>query len=53
VAPHAGGADRGLLAETVWATLHGLVTLTRSGRLPAEHAAARLAFVVGRLLPDE
>ncbi|MFF3908671.1 TetR/AcrR family transcriptional regulator [Streptomyces sp. NPDC001848] len=41
------GDDPGLLTETYWAGLHGLVTLMRSGRLPAEAHERRLALLVG------
>ena len=43
------GVDPGLFTETFWASLHGLATLTRAGRLPAEQAAARLELLVDRL----
>lgn len=33
-------------AELAWATLHGLATLARAGRLPPEGAADRLALAV-------
>jgi len=46
VRPYADGDDLGLLAETFWAALHGLVTLTRGGRLPAEHQDRRLALLL-------
>ncbi|GAA4936750.1 TetR family transcriptional regulator [Actinomycetospora succinea] len=46
----AGSADSGTLTEVAWATLHGLVTLTRAGRLPAEYAPARLEVLVDRLV---
>lgn len=46
----AGPCEPGLFTEVVWAALHGLVTLTRAGRLPAEHTAARLEVLVDRLL---
>ena len=47
IRPHAGGDDLGLLAETFWAALHGLVTLTRGGRLPPpEHHDRRLALLL-------
>ncbi|GAA1855559.1 TetR/AcrR family transcriptional regulator [Pseudonocardia ailaonensis] len=49
VAPLAGDADPGTLTEVVWATLHGLVTLTRAGRLLPEQAAARLTVLVDRI----
>ncbi|MDF3302452.1 TetR/AcrR family transcriptional regulator [Streptomyces tropicalis] len=48
VAPMARpGDDPALLTETYWAGLHGLVTLMRSGRLPAEAHQRRLALLVG------
>ncbi|QMU79581.1 TetR/AcrR family transcriptional regulator [Streptacidiphilus sp. PB12-B1b] len=34
LADHAHPNDPGLFAETFWAALHGLATLTRAGRLP-------------------
>ncbi|MER5756655.1 TetR/AcrR family transcriptional regulator [Streptomyces sp. NPDC002088] len=43
----ADGDEPGLLTETYWAGLHGLVTLMRSGRLPAEGHARRLALLIG------
>jgi AcrR family transcriptional regulator len=46
--PHAGSDDLGLLTETFWAALHGLVTLTRGGRLPPEHHDRRLALLLAR-----
>ena len=48
VRPHAGDDDLGTLAETFWATLHGLVTLTRGGRLPPEGHDRRLALLLAR-----
>ncbi|WP_236788985.1 TetR/AcrR family transcriptional regulator [Amycolatopsis sp. GM8] len=38
----------GLLTETFWAALHGLVTLTRSGRLPRDAADRRLELLLAR-----
>ena len=46
--PHAGSDDLGLLTETFWAALHGLVTLTRGGRLPPEQHDRRLALLLAR-----
>src|SRR3954468_719440 len=46
----AGPAHPGVLTEVGWAALHGLVTLTRAGRLPAEHTGARLEVLVDRLV---
>ncbi|MER5938362.1 TetR/AcrR family transcriptional regulator [Streptomyces sp. NPDC001928] len=43
------GVDPGLFTETFWAALHGLATLTRSGRLPPEDAERRVELLVGRL----
>ncbi|SHF66303.1 hypothetical protein SAMN05444320_104454 [Streptoalloteichus hindustanus] len=40
-------------AETFWAALHGLVTLTRARRLSAERVADRLALLVDRFVPRE
>ena len=47
----AAPGDPGHRAELGWATLHGLATLTRAGRLPPEGAAARLALAVDLLAP--
>ncbi|MBL1109688.1 TetR/AcrR family transcriptional regulator [Streptomyces sp. 5-8] len=43
----ADGEDPGLLTETFWAALHGLATLTRSGRLPEPAHEQRLALLIG------
>ncbi|MFF9167392.1 MULTISPECIES: TetR/AcrR family transcriptional regulator [unclassified Streptomyces] len=43
----APGDDIGLLTETFWAGLHGLVTLMRSGRLPEDGHARRLSLLIG------
>ncbi|QYC43282.1 Tetracycline repressor protein class B [Nonomuraea coxensis DSM 45129] len=51
VRPHAGDSDPGdlgLLAETYWAALHGLATLTLGGRLPRELHERRLALLLAR-----
>jgi AcrR family transcriptional regulator len=48
VAPFAGDDDPALLTETVWAALHGLVTLTRGGRLPPAAQDRRLAILLAR-----
>lgn len=45
----AEGEDPGLLTETFWAALHGLVTLMRSGRLPEGAHDRRLALLVAHL----
>ncbi|MGW7069926.1 TetR/AcrR family transcriptional regulator [Streptomyces sp. NPDC054855] len=43
------GVDPGLFTETFWASLHGLATLTRSGRLPSEYIEPRVELLVDRL----
>lgn len=49
VEPVAGAGDApDLLTETYWASLHGLVTLMRSGRLPEGAHERRLALLNGR-----
>ena len=49
VTPYAGNLDPDVLAETLWAALHGLVTLTRDGRMSEgrhkDHLAAIVALV--------
>ncbi|MEV0116122.1 TetR/AcrR family transcriptional regulator [Streptomyces sp. NPDC050844] len=50
---HANLDEPGLFVETFWAALHGLVTLTRAGRLPAERVADRLALLVDRFVPRD
>ncbi|WP_093781094.1 TetR/AcrR family transcriptional regulator [Streptomyces sp. yr375] len=48
VAPLAATDDEaGLLTETYWAGLHGLVTLMRSGRLPEHAHDQRLRLLTG------
>ncbi|KOG61610.1 MULTISPECIES: TetR/AcrR family transcriptional regulator [Streptomyces] len=42
----AEGEDPGLLTETFWAGLHGLVTLMRSGRLPEHAHETRVALLI-------
>jgi AcrR family transcriptional regulator len=44
-----GPDDIDLRTELFWSALHGLVTLTRSGRLPAEAHEERLALLVAQL----
>jgi AcrR family transcriptional regulator len=51
VRPLAGSDDPGVLTETVWAAFHGLVTLTRSGRLPEAAHDHRLALLIARFAP--
>ncbi|MFI0790501.1 TetR/AcrR family transcriptional regulator [Streptomyces lydicus] len=50
---HAHPDEPGLFVETFWAALHGLVTLTRAGRLPADRVPDRLALLVDRFVPKE
>lgn len=42
----AGSRDPDTLAEVVWAALHGLFTLDRSGRLRADHHDSRIDILV-------
>ncbi|MDN5893102.1 MAG: TetR/AcrR family transcriptional regulator [Nocardioides sp.] len=46
----AGSVEPDLFTEVSWAALHGLATLTRAGRLPAEDSASRLEVLVDRLV---
>lgn len=48
IEPLAAGDDLGILTETFWAALHGLVTLTRSGRLPPQAHDHRLSLLIAR-----
>ena len=43
------GVDPGLFTEVFWASLHGVATLTRSGRLPPGDTDARVELLVDRL----
>ncbi|MFF7986347.1 TetR/AcrR family transcriptional regulator [Streptomyces sp. NPDC007901] len=43
------GAEPGLFTEVFWASLHGLATLTRAGRLLPEDAGQRVELLVDRL----
>lgn len=43
------GVPAGLFTEVFWASLHGLATLTRSGRLLPEDAEQRVRLLVDRL----
>ncbi|MFJ9853050.1 TetR/AcrR family transcriptional regulator [Streptomyces sp. NPDC101150] len=45
----AGDAEPALFVEVFWSALHGLVALTRSGRLPPSEAPRRLDLLVERL----
>jgi len=49
VAPMAGDRDTGICAEVVWSALHGLATLARRGRIPAERQRDRLDVLLGPL----
>ncbi|GAA3455949.1 TetR/AcrR family transcriptional regulator [Dactylosporangium matsuzakiense] len=49
LAPFAAADDLGLLTETLWAALHGLITLTRGNRLPPELQDRRLVILLTRL----
>jgi AcrR family transcriptional regulator len=48
VRPFAGDDDVDLLAEVLWSGLHGLVSLTRGGRLPRETHERRQALLLSR-----
>jgi AcrR family transcriptional regulator len=43
------GVHPGLFTEVFWASLHGLATLTRAGRLPPEDTERRTELLVDRL----
>ncbi|MFI2207347.1 TetR family transcriptional regulator, partial [Streptomyces sp. NPDC020192] len=43
------GVAPGLFTEVFWASLHGIATLTRSGRLPPEYTEQRVELLVDRL----
>ncbi|MFI7242784.1 TetR/AcrR family transcriptional regulator [Streptomyces qinglanensis] len=46
------GIAPGLFTEVFWASLHGVATLTRSGRLPPGDTEARVELLVDRLPVD-
>jgi hypothetical protein len=46
VRPVAAADEEDVLTEVLWSSLHGLVTLTRGGRLPPERHAHRLAVLL-------
>ena len=48
-APLAGERDTGVFTEVGWATMHGLVTLARGGRIPAAAQEQRVAMLVEQL----
>ncbi|MEV7594005.1 TetR/AcrR family transcriptional regulator [Streptomyces sp. NPDC089922] len=43
------GVHPGLFTEVFWASLHGLATLTRAGRLPPQETERRLELLTDRL----
>ncbi|MFJ9827029.1 TetR/AcrR family transcriptional regulator [Streptomyces sp. NPDC101160] len=43
------GVHPAVFTETFWAALHGLATLARAGRQPAEYAGLRVELLVDRL----
>ncbi|GII77761.1 TetR family transcriptional regulator [Sphaerisporangium rufum] len=49
VARFAGRGDPEILTEVVWSALHGLIALSRAGRLPPAGREARLALLLDRL----
>ncbi|MDX6738184.1 TetR/AcrR family transcriptional regulator [Actinocorallia sp. A-T 12471] len=49
VRPMAGPGEEAVLAEVLWSCLHGLLTLTRNGRLPRQDHDRRLALLLSRL----
>jgi len=44
------GVHPGVFTEVFWASLHGLATLARAGRLPPEYAERRTELLVDRLV---
>ncbi|MFF2851747.1 TetR/AcrR family transcriptional regulator [Streptomyces sp. NPDC058001] len=46
----AGDAEPALFVEVFWSALHGLITLTRSGRLPRTESPHRLDLLLDRLV---
>ncbi|MER6095820.1 TetR/AcrR family transcriptional regulator [Streptomyces sp. NPDC001728] len=43
------GVHPGVFTEVFWASLHGIATLTRAGRLPPEYMEQRVELLVDRL----
>ncbi|MGW2864601.1 TetR/AcrR family transcriptional regulator [Streptomyces sp. NPDC001205] len=43
------GVEPGLFTEVFWASLHGIATLSRTGRLPVEYTEQRVKLLVDRL----
>ncbi|MCK0090334.1 TetR/AcrR family transcriptional regulator [Rhodococcus sp. F64268] len=48
----AGDVEPGLLAEVYWAAVHGLVELTRTGRVPPQDTAHRIEVLVDRFADE-
>jgi AcrR family transcriptional regulator len=48
-AQFADGRDPAILTEVVWSALHGLIVLSRGGRLPASGREARLTLLLDQL----
>lgn len=53
VAAIAGARDLDTLTEVLWAALHGLVTLSRDGRLRPSHEAERIETLVAQFRSAE
>jgi AcrR family transcriptional regulator len=53
IAPLSGDDDPETLTETFWSSLHGLLTLMRSGRLRPDSHNRRLALLIARFSPAE
>ncbi|MEV2272514.1 TetR/AcrR family transcriptional regulator [Nonomuraea africana] len=49
VAQFANGRDPAILTEVAWSALHGLIVLSRGGRLPASGREARLTLLLDQL----
>ncbi|MGB7165192.1 MAG: WHG domain-containing protein, partial [Mycobacterium sp.] len=47
------GRDPDTLAEVLWAALHGLVTLDRSGRLRPDYRAVRIDLLTAGIVGAE
>lgn len=43
------GVEPAIFTEVFWAALHGIATLTRSGRVPPEYAERRIELLIDRL----
>jgi AcrR family transcriptional regulator len=50
LAPLAGERDTGVFTEVWWATMHGLATLARGGRIPVGAQEQRVAMLVEQLI---